>query len=100
MHKCHSIDSYTINITDPAGEQLYYVTNATAGNISIGYALPFTNYSVTIEAVNDAKLMNKKEKYLVTTETSESYHLFFTQNVAIFFNFIISYTCKHRFVTI
>ncbi|XP_067947071.1 receptor-type tyrosine-protein phosphatase delta-like [Watersipora subatra] len=69
MHKCRSIENYTILIHDPEGQMLYSDTNATAGYITVEGALPFTRYSVLIETINDADLRSQTKMYLTTAET-------------------------------
>ncbi|XP_067947049.1 receptor-type tyrosine-protein phosphatase kappa-like [Watersipora subatra] len=68
-HKCQYIQSYSITITEAKEHLFFSVSNASAGSILVPGALPFTNYSVSITATNNANMSSKTERFIITAET-------------------------------
>ncbi|XP_067947048.1 receptor-type tyrosine-protein phosphatase kappa-like [Watersipora subatra] len=63
------LESYLINITEAKEHLLFSVSNASAGSILVPGALPFTNYSVSITATNNANMSSQTERFIITAET-------------------------------
>ena len=71
-HHCYFIKQYALTVVDLRLEVLYEHVTTSAGNFSIDVAA-FTEYSVTIEAVNDGNLTSKTSKELLTVETGRAF---------------------------
>ena len=67
-HNCDSLH-YTISIVDDSGTEVYNQQKDTHGVFNIFNLKPFTEYTVTIVAINNRNLTRETVKSIVTVET-------------------------------
>ena len=66
---CRYLDRYTILIKDRNGVPVNETTLTSAGVVSVSNLAGFTEYTVTVTAINDANRKSVQETVVLTAET-------------------------------